>query len=1020
MRTLRTAFLYSSLFFLLLTAVNGLALDPSKRITQYQHKVWRVQDGLLPNIPDWVLQSDEGYLLVGGSSMGAFRFDGVRFAPWSPPIASANGDLRFLPAKTGGIWVIDPHGVTRVKGKRTIAHFDLSGEPGTMGEDVDGSLWIAQSYFPAESGPLCRITDLSVHCFGKNEGMPLQLGRAILPDGKGGVWIGSDTALAHWKSGHSEIYEYKELESSAGQIGVGNVVQDSDGSLWVGIDRPGPGLGLEKFDGRSSKPFITRNFDSSKIGVTALRMDRDQNLWVGTWTNGLYRIHGDTVDHFGKAEGLSSDTVTRLYEDREGILWVATSQGLDSFRDINVTTFSHSEGLLLDNVDSVMASRDGTVWLAQSGSLDYIRNGKVSSIRSGAGLPGSQVTSLLEDRAGQIWVGVDDGLFIYKDHHFRRLPEPSHRPLGMIAGITEDVDGNIWAECASHPRKLVRIRDFHVQEEFSSSQVPAGHTIASDPKGGIWVSTLAGDLVRFRNGVAQTFSLKLKGNIPREIEAQADGSVLVAAPNDGLFSLRNGDIQRLTKKNGLPCDGVLAFIRDDQKNWWLEAPCGYISIADSEMQRWWTDPDTIVQYQLFDTLDGALTHRIDFNPAAKSPDGRLWFATTIVQTIDPRHLLFNKLPPPVHIEQIIADHKTREVDSDANVNIGLPPRVRDLEIDYTALSLVAPEKVRFRYKREGRDKGWQEPGTRRLAFYTDLHPGKYRFRVIACNNDGVWNEEGASLDFNIAPAWYQTNWFRVACAATFLLLLWFAHQLRLRQLRHQFSIGVEARVNERTRIARDLHDTLLQSFHGLLLRLQTASHLLPTRPDDAKTTLDSVIDQAAHAITESRDAVQGLRSSTVVTNDLAVGIRTAPEALAAAETSRPSPVVEVAVEGTPRELHPIVRDEAYRIVTEVLRNAFQHAQAHRIEVEIRYDAHQLRLRVRDDGKGMDAQLLDGEGRAGHFGLAGIRERAQLIGGNVELWSNVGSGTEVELTVPASTAYDAGRSGRTSSISGKGA
>jgi signal transduction histidine kinase len=997
-------------------AVNGRALDPSKRITQYQHRSWRMQDGLLPNTPEWVSQTTDGYLQVGAAST-AFRFDGVRFVPWSSSIAP-NGVVyfSFLPSKTGGFWIGDAHGVTRVKGERVIAHFALPGTPGRIIEDVDGSIWTMRHSI--QGPPFCHVTDLATRCFGAAEGMPSHMPDPMLPDGKGGFWIGSDTALMHWKSGHSEIYEYKGLGSNVGQAGIVSLVRDSDGSLWVGIANPGPGLGLEKFDGHNSRPFIARNFDSSKIGVSTLLMDRHQNLWVGTWGDGLYRIHGETVDHFRVVDGLSSDNVVELYEDREGILWVVTPNGLDSFRDINVTTFSRSEDLLLNNVVSVMASRDGTVWLAESGSLDYIRNGQVFSVRRGAGLPGEQVTSLFEDHTGQIWVGVDDGLFLYNDHHFRRLPEPNHRPLGMVVGITEDTDGNIWVECASNPRKLVRIRDFQVQEQFSSSQVPAGHAIAADPKAGIWVSTIAGDLVRFQNGAAQTFPLRLRGDVPRQIEVEPDGSVLVAVPDDGLLSLRNGNIQRLTKKNGLPCDGVLAIVRDDQKNWWLEAPCGYISIADSEMQRWWAHPDTVVQFRLFDTLDGARTHVVDFHPAAKSADGRLWFAAIVLQTIDPQHLLLNKLPPPVHIEQIIADRKTYEVDSDATAKVGLPPQVRDLEIDYAALSLMAPPKVRFRYKLEGRDTGWQEPGTRRQAYYTDLRPGKYRFHVIACNNDGLWNEEGASLDFNIAPAWYQTNWFRVACAATFLLLLWFMYQLRLRQLRHQFSIGLEARVNERTRIARELHDTLLQSFHGLLLRLQTASHLLSTRPDEAKTTLDSVIDQAAQAITESRDAVQGLRSSTVITNDLAVAIRTAAEEIAAAETSRTAPVVEVAVEGTPRELHPIVRDEAYRIATEVLRNAFQHAEANRIEVEIRYDSHQLRLRVRDDGKGMDAQLLDGDGRAGHFGLPGIRERAQLMGGNLELWSNVGSGTEVELTVPASTAYDAGRSRRSSSFSDK--
>jgi signal transduction histidine kinase/ligand-binding sensor domain-containing protein len=1017
MRTLRTAFLYSSLVSLLLLALNALALDPSKRITQYQHKMWRVQDGLLPNSPDLISQTTDGYLRLAAVSKGAYRFDGVRFVPWSPP----NGPsiLNFLPAKTGEVWISDARGVTHIKGERVIAHFNLpgrpAGHPAGAVEDTDGSLWIVLTQYLGTGGPLCHATDMALHCFGEAEGIPFHHADSILPDGKGGFWVGTDTALAHWKSGHSEIYEYKALRSNVGQQGVNSLALGTDGSLWVGIQE-GPGLGLEKFDGRDSRPFMTGNFDGTKIGVQALLIDRDQNLWVATNSDGVYRIHGETVDHFGRADGLSSDTVLQLYEDREGILWVATSNGFDSFTDRNVNTFSQSEGLPTDDVGSVMATRDGTVWLAGIGSLDYIRNGEIFSVRSGAGLPGEQATSLLEDRAGRIWVGVDDGLFLYKDRHFQRLPEPDHRPLGMVVGITEDVDGNIWAECASNPRKLVRIRDFQVQEEFLSSQVPAGHSLTADPKGGIWISTGAGDLVRVQRGAVETFPLKLKGDVPRQIEAEPDGSVLVAAPNEGLIGFRAGNIRRLTKKNGLPCDGVFGFAQDDQKNWWLEVPCGYLSVADSEFQRWWAHSDTIVQYQYFDTLDGARTGLVSFNPATKSSDGRLWFASRPPQAIDPRHLLFNRLPPPVHIEQLIADRKAYEVDSD--VIIGLPPRVRDLEIDYTALSLVEPQKVRFRYKLEGRDTSWQEPEARRQAYYTDLRPGKYRFRVIACNNSGVWNEEGASLDFNIAPAWYQTSWFGMACAGTALLLLWFVYQLRLRQLRHQFSIGLEARVNERTRIARELHDTLLQSFHGLLLRLQTAAHLLPARPDEAKTTLDSAIEQASQAIAEGRDAVQSLRSSTVITNDLAVAIRTAAEEIAAAETSRTAPVVEVAVEGTPRELHPIVRDEAYRVAVEVLRNAFQHAQANRIEVEIRYDAHQLRLRVRDDGKGMDAQLLNGEGRAGHFGLPGIRERAQLMGGKVEIWSYVGSGTEVELTVPASTAYDAGRSGRTSSLSGK--
>ncbi len=277
-------------------------------------------------------------------------------------------------------------------------------------------------------------------------------------------------------------------------------------------------------------------------------------------------------------------------------------------------------------------------------------------------------------------------------------------------------------------------------------------------------------------------------------------------------------------------------------------------------------------------------------------------------------------------------------------------------------------------------------------------------RVTACNNGGVWNEQGASLDFSIAPAYWQTRWFVALCVVELMVLLWALYRLRLRQLARQFSITLDARVGERTRIARELHDTLLQSFHGLLLRFQAASELLPTRPAEAKQTLDEVIDQAAQAITEGRDAVQGLRASAVESNDLAVAIRTFGEELAAEQAGDGSVVLKVVVEGTSRTLHPILRDEIYRIACEALRNAFRHAAATQIEVELRYDERQLRLRVRDDGKGIDPQFLSQAGRAGHYGLHGMRERAELIGGKLTVWSALDSGTELELSIPAARAY----------------
>ena len=318
-----------------------------------------------------------------------------------------------------------------------------------------------------------------------------------------------------------------------------------------------------------------------------------------------------------------------------------------------------------------------------------------------------------------------------------------------------------------------------------------------------------------------------------------------------------------------------------------------------------------------------------------------------------------------------------------------------------------PEKVHFRFKLEGQDKDWREVVNQRRVEYSNLPPGNYRFRVIACNNSGVWNEEGAALDFTIAPAYYQTNWFRALCVLTFLTMLWTVYQLRVRRLAHQFNMRLEARVGERTRIARDLHDTLLQSFQGLMLRFQTVDEMLPMRPMEAKTALESALDRADQAIIEGRDAITDMRISSVASHDLSKSMTALMTHLSeevAAGGGKPV-TFRVRVEGVPRTVRPMIQDEIYRIARESLRNAFRHAQARNIETEIAYDESRLRLRFRDDGKGIDPRVLERGGRSGHWGLPGMHERAKRIGAQLEVWSEVAAGTEVELSIPASIAYE---------------
>ena len=793
-------------------------------------------------------QTSDGFLWFSGIAQGVYRFDGVRFVPWVPPakIGLIHTSHVFA-GHAGGLWAIGDHEIAQVKDGAVIAYFELEGIGGPPGisRDPDGSLWITRTSNRVSDAPLCHITDRVAKCFGKSDGMPISPADALLADGEGGFWVGGQTALVHWRAGVSQTYPIEGLKSNVGDTGINKLARGADGSLWVGIAAAGPGLGLGQLSDGVFRPFVTPNFDGSKVSVYDMIFDGDGSLWVASAGKGIFRIRGDVVEHYGRTEGLSSDTVPALFEDREGIVWAATTNGIDSFRDPRIVTFSAVEGLGNDEVAGVLAGKDGTIWIANAGSLDHIENGSVSSIRAGNGLPGHQVASMLEDRAGNFWVGVDDGLYLFRNRRFRRLAESNHQPLGLVVGLTEDIDGNIWAECAGKPRKLVRIRDFQVVEEFTSSQVPRGHTLAPDPHGGIWIGALDGDLVRFRHGALEKFSLQATGDrVSHQIIANADGSVL-AASADGLVGLRQDKVQRLTKKNGLPCDSVISFIEDGAKRWWLYTECGVVELPDSEIQRWWANPEAVVQIRMYDVLDGARPQGgPSFNSAAYSSDGRVWFAQgNILQMVDPSRLTQKALPAETYIESVFVDRK----EFAATEGLKLSPHPRDLQIDYTSPTFTIPQKVKFRYRLDGYDHDWHDAGTRRQAFYTDLPPGKYSFRVVASNSDGVWDDTPARLDFSVTPAYYQTNWFRALCAVFFMALLWAAYQWRVRQLRHQFEMTLDARVGERTRIARELHDTLLQGAHGVLLRFQTAFQLLPERPVEAKEKLGSAIEQAAEA-----------------------------------------------------------------------------------------------------------------------------------------------------------------------------
>ena len=960
----------------------AFALNPALAVSQYARTSWKVRDGVFKGSIYTIAQTLDGYLWLG-TEFGLVRFDGVRAVAWHPSGDQALGAgpiHALLTARDGTLWIGADSGLASWKAGKLTQYPELAGyQVSALLEDRERTVWAGSFGIP--TGRLCAIRAGRATC----EDAAVGGGPAgFYEDRKGNLWAGVANGLWRWKPGDPEFYSLPDEPSGVRVLG-----EDEDGSLLIGRGRR-----IARFvDGRL-EPSSLQDGVPDDFARRLLR-DRDGGLWVATLNRGLAHVHAGRTDRFAEGDGLSGDSVRDLFEDREGNIWVATLSGLDRFRDFSIPTWTQKEGLTTPLVWSVLGARDGSIWLGSALGLGRWHNAQITRFgRDGGLLNGLGPHSLFEDHRGRIWVATNRDFGYLQNDRFIPIGAV---PSGYVLSIVEDTARDIWI--VNRQRGLIRVRDEAVE------QIPwaaLGHTdhamvaIADPRRGGIWLGFDKGGVAHFsgdRLGVAYSAEDGLGDGQILDFRFSADGA-LWAATQGGLSRLKGGNIETLSSKNGLPCDTVHWSMEDDDQALWLFTACGLVRIARSEVDTWAAavekDKHTTVAVQLtvFDSSDGVRSNQV-FPPqkprVTKTAGGTLVFLPIDgVSIVDPRRLLRNELPPPVYVEQITADRATY----DAAQGLRLPPRVRDLQIDYTALSLVAPERNRFRTKLEGRDSDWQDVGTRRQAFYTDLGPGTYRFRVAASNNSGVWNDTGATLEFSIAPAYYQTPWFAagggllvIATAA----LLWEAYRLRVAHIARQFDRTLDARVGERTRIARDLHDTLLQSFHGVLLRLHTVSQLLENRPTVAQEMLDSTIKQVADAVTEGRDAVQGLRDSTIQGNDLGTAISTLGQELTKDSTDH-RPAFHVAVEGEARRLHPILRDEVYKIAAEALRNAFRHSGAKRVEVEIRYDDEQFRLRIRDDGKGIDPAVLSDGGREGHYGLtrhAGTRHACRRYIGGVE-------------------------------------
>jgi signal transduction histidine kinase/ligand-binding sensor domain-containing protein len=979
------------------------ALDPTHLLSQYGHTAWRTRDGDIPARVFPIAQTKDGYLWIG-TRAGVFRFDGVRFVPLIAPEGTqlpSSFIVSLVGSRDGSLWIGTTRGLARWSNQRLTLFPNDSRDASTLLEDAAGTLWFSSrplARAPRAPPSICRVSGTAIVCHGKPEGLDLAAATccvgSLTQAADGGLLISTDQAVVRWKPGEASTSVVHAAKVGASIPGVMVLARDAREQIWVGVDARGAQLGLNRLENGSLKP-LTSPIDGSAHAVQALFVDSHDTLWIGTLDQGIYRLRGDRIDHFSASDGLSGDGVYWFHEDREGNLWVSTSEGIDRFRDLAVTTFSKREGLSVDEVDSVMAARDGKIWIGSADALDILDGETVTAIRAGKGLPGNQVTSLLQDHSGTIWVGIDKTLSIYENGKFLPVTGLDGGPMGFVYALVEDAQHDVWARV---PKKMVRIRDRIAREEVA---VPSTK-LAADPSAGIWQGLSTGNLVRYRDGEAETIEYPRRAAV-RHMIAASDGAIL-AGTDMGVIGWKNGVRRTMDATSGLPCDAVHALMLDAGNDLWLYTQCGLLQISNTALRAWWDASGSPLPIRVLDVFDGARPAQAPFQAAARSPDGRLWFANGLsLQMIDPAKSSPPPLALPVHIETLIADGTPHPIGHD----VVLPSHPHDIEIAYTALHLAVPQKVRFRYRLHGLDDQWQEPGARRQAFYTDLPPGSYRFDVAATRGDGIWTDAEPSLNFVVAAAWYQTTWFRFACVALGVLALSLVYRWRMRQIAQRAHARFDERLAERTRLARELHDTLLQTIQGSKMVADDA--LDATDFDRLHQAMKRLSVWLGEAISEGREALNSLRNSTTQTNDLAESFRRAAEDC----VLHGEITVNFSVQGAAVDMHPIVRDEVYRIGYEAIRNACAHSRAERVTVTLRYAEDLLSLEVGDNGIGIDAATA--WTKPGHFGLHGMRERAARIGATLTVTSTPGAGTGIMLVVPGSAIFRGSRGLRRSRL-----
>lgn len=975
-----------------------------RAITQYVHRAWSERDGAPGNIQA-LAQTPDGFLWIGAGD-GLYRFDGVNFEHYEPLSGPAlpSGEISaLLTAPNGDLWIGFLNGGVSLLSHDRVVNYKSSGQVLPvhvlcLARDHSGTIWVGGS-----SG-LARFQGGHWFKIERNWNFPGGRVRSLFVDRKGTLWVGANSTIYFLPSG-AKAFRHLPVQVGA----VWQMREAPDGKLWMAeinnSVRPVP-LGSSALSSEKTEV---------QVGSQAFLFDRSGALWITTLGDGLRLVpspemlrgelwrFSSSLESFTEMDGLTGNAATCILQDREGNIWVGTEGGLDRFRKSLFTPIK----LLDADYQAILVPADGgDIWVLSDTALGRVDGFKIRRVilpPSMAGYSGrwGVFEAAYRDPTGtDWWVTTREFLRSYREDFTRlQLPEgladTGQNHVHSVA-LSMGPGGTLWLDVEQ--KGLFYWKDgtwyhFDTPPQVTVLSPTAAYT---DDSGRVWFGYEGGAIIYLQNGQIQRVTSGQKSPIGDVSVIRGHHQQIWIAGTAGLALLDQDRLLPVHPSDVATFGDISGMEETSDGSLWLRTPRGVVHIPPQELQSVLESPAYRVHYQLFDSVDGlpgkfenTLKHR-----EALDSKGRLWFgASEGIAELNPASLSENSSPPRAVITAVIGDGKRFPLQDDPV----LPPFTRRLEINFAGLNLAAPDQVSCRYELEGVDRGWQSAGKIRQTFYTNLGPGKYRFRLNARNVGGDWNAQDTVLVFNIAPAWFQTIWFRVFGAIAAFLIAWILYRIRIRQIANAMSVRFDDRLAERTRIAREFHDTLLQTVQGSKL---VADSALKQSADSARmrAVLEQLSTWLERATEEGRSALNSLRTSTTQTNDLIEAFQRS------IDECRIQSVMEVSlsVAGEVSEMHPIVRDEVYRIGYEAIRNACAHSHASRIQVELTY-GDDLVLSVRDNGIGIDPAIMS-EGRQGHFGLQGMRERSDRIMSKLTVAPSIPSGTEIKLVVPGAIVY----------------